>query len=110
MSAFTEFRSEVLDGVKDLATTTLAGFANQAKSDTQQFLTNQKTKLTEWGDQLKAGEIDADDYEFNVGGLLDLAEMHALTEVGITAGQIQHFRDGLIKLVVDAAVKHFVPI
>ena len=110
MSEFSEFENEVITGTKGLAQRTLANFATQATSDTQQFIDNQKQKLITWGNQLKNRQIDAEQFEFNVGGQLDLAEMHALTQAGITAVQVQQFRDALIKIVVDAAVKHFIPI
>ena len=110
MSKFDDFKNEILTGVKGLALGSLTGFVDQMKSDTQQFLQAQEQHLIEWTNDLGSGEIDEEEFEFLVKGQIQLFEMHALTVAGITAAQIQHFRDAVTKIVVDAAIKVFIPV
>lgn len=110
MSKFDVFKTQVLAEVEKLGQTTLTNFVTQAKSDTQQFLDAQTHALAVWTQELASGDIDKEDFNFLVHGQVALFQMHLLTQAGITAVQVQKFRDALIKIVVDAAVKIFIPI
>lgn len=109
MSQFSDFKNDVIAQIKKLGETTLIDFASQAKSDTQKFLDAEAHDLERWTEELAKEEIDKEDFNFLIHGQVALFKMHMLTEAGITEAQLQQFRDALIKIVVDAGVKHFIP-
>jgi hypothetical protein len=109
MSKFEDFGKAVGDGVANIAKGDLKDFLKEAKDDTNQFLATTKEDLKTWTKQLADGDLSKDEFEFLVRGKDDLAEMHALTQAGIAAAQVQKFRDALIDLVIDTAFRVFVP-
>jgi hypothetical protein len=109
MSKFDGFGKAIRGGVVNIAKGDLKNFLTQAKGDADQFLTATKEDLKTWTKQLADGDLTKDEFEFLVRGKEDLAAMHALTEAGIAAVQIQAFRDALIDLVIDTAFKVFLP-
>ena len=109
MSKFDDFGNEIRAGVVNIAKGDLKDFLKEAKDDTNQFLAATKEDLKTWTKQLADGDLSKDEFEFLLRGKEDLAEMHALTQAGIAAAQIQKFRDALIDLVIDTAFKVFVP-
>lgn len=109
MSQFSSFLDDIAGGATALARQTLQGFVAQAQSDTSDFINQSKQQLNEFTVQLAQGQLSQDEFADLVGGLKDLATMQALTEVGIAAARVQHFRDALIKLVIDTAFKTFLP-
>jgi hypothetical protein len=110
MGDFNAFKSEVLRKTTKLGKTTLAGFLTQAISDTQRFLEAQAQEFATWTNDLEAGSITQEQFEFLVQAQLAVFQMHALTEAGIAAAQIQQFRDALVQIISDAAIKYFVHI
>ena len=109
MSKFDDFFSTVLSGAKGLAADSLHDFLTQAQDDADSFLTKSKAQLHTWTVKLADGRMSKLEFEDLVGGLEDLAAMHALTEAGVAAARVQRFRDAVIKLVIDTAFKTFLP-
>jgi hypothetical protein len=109
MSTFDSFVSEVLKGVKGLATDELNSFADAAKDDAKAFLEASKANLKRWTAQLENNQLSKDEFESLVAGQADLAQLLALTQAGIGAARLQRFRDALIKLVIDKAFATFLP-
>ena len=109
MTQLDDFGNAIHAGVVNIAKGDLKDFLKEAKDDTNQFLAATKEDLKTWTKQLADGDLSKDEFEFLLRGKEDLAEMHALTQAGIAAAQIQKFRDALIDLVIDTAFKVFVP-
>lgn len=109
MSVFDDFFSEILNGVKGLATGELKNFATAAKSDAQAFLETSKENLRRRTRLLADGQLTKEEFEDLLAGDAEVAQMFALTQAGISAARIQRFRDGLINLVIDTAFKKFLP-
>jgi hypothetical protein len=109
MSQFDAFYGLVRGGVVDMAKGDLKQYLQQGKADADQFLQSTQDDLKSWTKALANGDLSKDEFEFLLRGKADLAEMHALTQAGIAAVQVQKFRDALIDLVIDSAFKVFVP-
>lgn len=108
MSAFDDFLKEVLSDAEALAKSTLNQVVTQAINDTREFLDEARSDLREWTDALAMGEMSTKEFTDLVEGQRDLAKLHGLTAAGITATKLDRFRDALMKLVVQAALKTFI--
>lgn len=109
MSLFDDFLSTITSGAKGLAQQTLKDFVEQANDDTSDLLNQSRQQLKLWTDQLALGQMTQAEFTDLALGLKDLAAMQALTEAGIAAARVQRFRDAVIKLVIDTALKTFLP-
>ena len=109
MSQFDVFYNTVRAGVVDIAKGDLAQYVEQGKADAGQFLQSLQSDLKDWTKALANGDLSKDEFDFLLRGKADLAAMHALTQAGIAAVQVQQFRDALIDLVINSAFKVFVP-
>jgi hypothetical protein len=107
MSKFSSFENSVISGVKDLATGALKDFLVDAQNDAKGFLKMSEEDLKRWTDELASQKLDKDEFADLVDGEGDLAQLDALTQLGIAEADLQRFRDGLINLVKDAAFKAF---
>lgn len=95
--------STTLNKSKDLASTLFKKFANQAVSDTQDFLARSKDGVARAGLLYATKKIDRDDLEDLILGKKDLAEMHALKQAGLASATIDTFTNGVLQIFVDAA-------
>jgi len=109
MSVFNDFLKEIVSGSKDLAKGALKDLAAQVKNDTQDFINQAKNDLRDWTRELAAGELSKAEFTDLVKGQADLAELHALTEAGIALTRLDRFRDALVQLVVNTAIRTFIP-
>jgi hypothetical protein len=104
MGTFSNFESAVLVGVRYLAEGTLKDCVDEALQDSKQFLDRTKQDLERWTGLLAKGDLNKEEFQFLVRGRADLAEMHLLTQAGLSQARLERFRSGLVKLVVDAAI------
>jgi len=91
------------DQSKALAEKLFKQYTNRAMNDVRDFLQKCKDDLKRWIEELARGEIKKDEFEDLVKGQADLAEMHALKQVGLAAVQIDTFTNGVLDIVVSAA-------
>jgi hypothetical protein len=61
--------------------------------------------LKRWTVQLKTGELTEQDFADLVQAKKALAELHELTEAGISLTKLDRFRSDLIRLAIDSAMK-----
>jgi hypothetical protein len=108
MSKFDEFVEAVLDGAKELAKQIFDGLEDNAKDDAKAFLKKYENDLRRWTKMLANREITEHDFTDLVQAKKALAEIHALTQAGVTLARLERFRSGLIDLVIDAAFKIFI--
>lgn len=104
MSAWDDFRDAVLQGVKARFEQDGPAFIKALTDDAMSFAERHKNDLVDWGRAVAAGEMTPDDMEFLVKGLKDLFEVHALTQAGIAAADLQRFRNAVFDIVTQAAV------
>ena len=100
-----DFANSIMAGVKDLAKSEGQDFIKRVQSDATDFITETTDKLQEWTNALARGDLSQDEFIHLVKGQKELAQMNALTELGISKTKIQRFRDDLINLVSDSALK-----
>lgn len=103
MSAFTDFLEAVKDGAGDLAQQLFETGVNQARADAQAFVESTKEKVERWAKLAAQGELTKAEFAFLIKSQRDLAELHALTTLGLELLALQRFRDKLIDLVIDSA-------
>lgn len=107
MNDFDGFLAELKKSVGDLAQQTLKGGVDAAKADFEDFEEKAKAEWQLWTTALAKGDMDQNDLAGLLRGQVDLAKMHALTAAGLAAERIQKFRDAVIKIVFDTAIKTF---
>lgn len=74
---------------------------NESKKDIDQFLNVSKDKLKRWTELLVNGDIDIEDYEWLVKGQKDLMLMQALNSAGVQKISLGHFKNKVIKTIID---------
>jgi hypothetical protein len=107
VSKFDDFSDVVLKGAKDLAKNSFGGFVAEAANDTQAFLDKAQADLQRWVKLLANGKLTKQDFSDLVQAKKALAEIHALTQAGITLTKVERFRSALITLVIDSAFDVF---
>lgn len=78
-----------------------SGFKNETKKDLEEFLNTSKNKLERWTTLLTNGELNLDEYEWLVKSQKDLLTLKGLQQVGISKISLGHFKNKVIKTVVD---------
>ncbi len=73
----------------------------ESKRDIDQFLNDSKEKLERWTLLLVNGAIDLEDYEWLIKSQKDLVLMNALHSAGVSKISLGHFKNKVIKTVVD---------
>jgi hypothetical protein len=94
----------VEDQSKALAEKLFKQYTHQAVSDVKDFLERSKNDLKRWVEELARGDMDKDEFQSLVKGQADLAEMRALKQAGLAAVQIDTFTNGVLDIVVSAAL------
>jgi hypothetical protein len=94
----------VEDQSKALAEKLFKQYTHQAVSDVKDFLERSKNDLKRWVEGLARGDMDKDEFQSLVKGKADLAEMRALKQAGLAAVQIDTFTNGVLDIVVSAAL------
>jgi len=107
MSDFDKFWDAVKTGVVQLAQSSLQDYWQTAVQDGTNFLEKRQEELQRWTVMLAAGELSRADFEDLVMGQADLAEMELLKQAGLAQVQVDRFVNGLLNLVIEAAVKVF---
>lgn len=88
---------------KELAAILFKKFAEQAVNDTEDFLQRSKDGVARATALLATEQIDKDDFEDLILGKKDLAEMHALKQIGLASATIDTFVNGVLQILIDAA-------
>ena len=94
----------VEDQTKALAQQQFKQYTQQALGDVKSSLQDAKEDLKRWVEELAGGEIDKDVFESLVQGQIDVAKMQALKQAGLAEVQIESFVNGVIDIVVNAAM------
>jgi hypothetical protein len=94
----------VEDQAKALAQQKIKDYSQQALGDVKNTLQDAKEDLKRWVEELARGEIDKDEFESLVQGQIDVAKMQALKQAGLAEVQIESFVNGVIDIVVNAAM------
>jgi len=89
---------------KTLAEKQIKDYTQQAVGDVKDWLAQSKEDLKRWIEELARGEIDKDEFVSLIQGQLDVGEMRALKQAGLAAVQIESFVNGVIDIVVSAAM------
>jgi hypothetical protein len=79
-------------------------YTQQAIHDVKDYLETAKADLKRWTDELARHQIDKDEFRSLVRGQIDVREMRALKQAGLAQVQIDRFTDGLLDIVVSAAI------
>lgn len=104
MANFDEFVNGLKDGIAELAKREAREFLSQAEEDAKAFVEAMKDDLETWMKELADGKLTSDDFKFLVKGCKDVAEMQALKQVGLAKVHIERIVNGVIDLVINAAM------
>jgi hypothetical protein len=100
----TDILKTVEDQAKALAQQKIKDYSQQALADVKNTLQDAKEDLKRWVEELARGDIDKDGFESLVQGQIDVAKMQALKQAGLAEVQIESFVNGVIDIVVNAAM------
>ncbi len=101
---FDKFLEAVKSDVVDVAKTEAVDFIEETKADGDACIKETKKDLLVWTEQLSDGLFTPDEFEFLVEGKKDLAKMEALMRSGVAAAKVDAIRQGVVKVVVTAAL------
>jgi len=91
-----------LNQSKDLAQTLFRNYAGQAEQDVKDFLQKSQAGIQRATELFLEKKIDKEDLEDLVLGKKDLAEMHALKQIGLAKAAVDTFVNGVLQILVDA--------
>jgi len=98
------FVHTVLTNASNLAAKLFEGYVGQAEADTRAFLQASKDRMAQAASLYQQKQIDKDEFEDLVHDQKVLAEMHALKNAGLASAAVDTFVDGVIKIMIDAAL------
>lgn len=87
-----------------LASTSFTTYRAQAIADAQAFAAAAKADLAKYTGQLERREITRAEFEDLMADEADLAKMDALKEAGLTQVAIDNFINGVVGILVNAAL------
>jgi len=87
---------------EDLGKTLFRNYAGQAEKDVRDFLEASKAGIEKATKLFLEQKIDKEDLEDLILGKKDLAEMHALKQIGLAKAAIDTFVNGVLQILVDA--------
>lgn len=105
MATLDDFWHDVLSGLGDLVQTHLTEHKDEALEGATAFLQSSEVDVKKYTMLFTKGEINRDDYYWLLKSRLDLARLHAVTEVGIAQVRLEHFRIALIDHTVGVAFR-----
>ena len=77
------------------------GLEEESKKDIDQFLNDSRKKLKRWTELLANELIDLEDYEWLIKSQKDLIFMQALHNAGVNKISLGHFKNKVIKTIID---------
>jgi len=102
---FENILKELKDTLLTLVKDTFTDFKTEGKKDMLAFLKSSEEKLKRWTSLLETGDIAADDFEWLVKSQKDLLIMNSLYQTGISKIKLGHFKNKVIKTVVNTIFK-----
>jgi len=109
MSKIDDFLDAVKHGAAGLAGEYVKGAKQRGIDDMVAYANARKADVERWAGELKQGQISAEDFRQLLLGLKDGAEIRGLRVAGVELARLQRLRDALVNLVVDSALKTFLP-
>jgi hypothetical protein len=91
-----------LEASRALGRTLFKDFAEQATTDTREFLQRARAGIERATLLFAEGKIDKEDLEDLIRGKKSLAAMRALKQKGLASAAIDTFTNGVLNLLVDA--------
>ena len=107
MASAEKFISTLEKAVEEYAATNWPDFKEAAETDARTFVADWADSLTTWVDLVIEGKLSVDDFHSLVGGKIDLAELRCLKDAGLVVYQWDHFKSGLVGVIVHTAVTYF---
>ncbi|WP_417558502.1 hypothetical protein [Mesoflavibacter zeaxanthinifaciens] len=98
---FEKLLKELKAALVDLFGEKWGDLKNEAKKDIEQFLADSEVKLKRWTELLANGDITLEDYEWLIKSQKDLMLMQALHSAGVNKISLGHFKNKVIKTIID---------
>jgi hypothetical protein len=106
MAKFDDFRDALKAGLGGLVDE-LAEHKDAVLAASEAFLDESEEDFNKWTKQVAEGEMSKGDLEFLVKGKADLAMINWHTQIGLTKVAVDKFRNSLLDLITDTAIKVF---
>jgi hypothetical protein len=108
MVTFEDFWEDLQKGFSTFAETSLKDFKDEAFAAGKDFLEQSKEDIKLWTEQLATGQMSKEDFEWNVKGKKDVADLIILKQKGLAKAQVDKFTSGLTDIIISTAVKSFI--
>ena len=110
MSKIDVFLGGVRDGVVDLGKDYIKGAKQRGIDDMLAYAQARKADVERWGHMLESGELSPEDFRQLLLALRDEGEIRGLRVAGVELARLQRLREALANLVINSAVKAFLPV
>lgn len=98
---FEKILQELKKSLVSLFSEKFGEFSQESKKDIELFLNESKDKLERWTSLLTQGKLTLEDFEWLVESQKDLFKMKTLQAVGISKISLGHFKNKVVKTIVD---------
>ncbi|CAM1349281.1 MULTISPECIES: hypothetical protein [Tenacibaculum] len=98
---FEKILQELKKSLVSLFSEKFGEFSQESKKDIELFLNESKDKLERWTSLLAQGKLTLEDFEWLVESQKDLFKMKTLQAVGISKISLGHFKNKVVKTIVD---------
>jgi len=98
---FDKILKELKESMIELLGDQYAGLKKETKNDIITFVNDSKDKLERWTKLLANGGISLDEYQWLVESQKDLLTMKGLEKAGISKISLGHFKNKVVKTLVD---------
>ncbi len=107
MADFNGFSEETVSGIARLAEDGFNDFKDEAIAAGKDFLAQSKEDLQHWTEQLAAGQISKEDFEWLMRSKENAVKLIILNRIGLTKTQADKLTAGIISVVTASAFKLF---
>ena len=108
MATFKEFLDILKDETEKVVRAEWQDCKEAALRDGGAFVEKTKADLERWTALLALGSLSREDFEWLLKGKKDLAELEALKQAGLAQVRLDRFRDSILGVVTQTALRVFV--
>lgn len=101
---FITILEQIKEAILQVSVEKYGKLSKESKKDINDFLMASEVKLKNWTLLLENKQISVNDYEWLVKSQIDLLEMKGLQIAGISKISLGHFKNKIIKTIVNTVV------
>lgn len=104
MFSFEELIIELKNSIIDLANNSWNDYKDAVIDDGTSFLNSIKEDFEKWTSQLVDGSLSQKDFEWQIKGKKDLAELNALKNIGLAKASLDKCTNDLLNTIISGTI------